>query len=61
MRIKCPICKSPLIELVWQDTDNYGTSHTYEYECKCGCAFEVDFVAENPKILQLPIDKQPKV
>lgn len=58
MKIKCPICKSSLIELVWQDTDNYNTIHTKEYECKCGCAFEVNFVAEkNAKILHLPIDK----
>ena len=62
MRIKCPNCgSSTQTELVWQDTDNYGTVHTYEYECNCGCAFEVNFIAEKPKILHLPIDKQPKV
>jgi hypothetical protein len=38
----------------------YNT-HTREYECKCGCVFEVNFIAENPKILDFPIDKLPKV
>lgn len=62
MKIKCPFCgSSTQIELVWQDTDNYVTVHTYEYECSCGCAFEVNFIAEKPKILYLPIDKQLKV
>lgn len=47
MRIKCPNCgSSTQIELVWQDTDNYGTTHTYEYECGCGCAFEVNFIVK---------------
>lgn len=62
MRIKCPYCGSTSkIELVWQDTDNYGTTHIKEYECECGCAFEVNFIAQTPRIFQLPIDKQAKV
>ena len=64
MRIKCPNCGSTTkVLLVWQDTDNYGTIHTKEYECyKCGCTFEVNFIAEEKaKILDLPIDKSTKV
>ena len=58
MRIKCPNCqKSTTITLTWEDTDGYSTTHTQEYECKCGCVFEVNFIAESPKILQNPIDK----
>ena len=58
MRIKCPICQnSSTIDLVWEDTDKYCTTHTQEYKCWCGCAFEVNFIAEKPKILNLPIDK----
>jgi hypothetical protein len=61
--IHCPNCDSNYISLTWQDTDNYIEVHTKEYECyNCGCVFEVDFVAEKKaKILDLPIDKQPKV
>lgn len=63
MKIYCPNCDSRSISLTWQDTDNYSTIHTKEYECyKCGCTFEVNFIAEEKaKILDLPIDKQPKV
>lgn len=62
MRIKCPNCGSTSkVELVWQDTDNYGTTHTNEYECKCGCAFEVNFIATAPKILSKPIDKSAEI
>ena len=58
MRIKCPNCNnSTTIELVWEDTDSYSTTRTREYECKCGCAFEVNFIAEKPKILNKPVDK----
>ena len=52
MKIKCPNCKdSKTIELVWEDTDKYATIHTREYECGCGCVFEINFIAEEPKIL----------
>ena len=51
MRIKCPNCQSMAITLLWEDTDSYSTTHTREYECKCGCVFEVNFIAEKPKIL----------
>ena len=62
MRIKCPHCGSTSkMGLMWQDTDNYSTIHTKEYECECGCGFEVNFIAENPKILHLPIDKSAQV
>lgn len=58
MRIKCPNCKSSMaITLMWEDTSSYSTTHTREYECECGCAFEVDFVATMPTILRKPIDK----
>lgn len=58
MGIKCPNCKnSRTITLLWEDTDSYSSIHTREYKCKCGCVFEVNFVAENPKILKKPIDK----
>ena len=63
MKIYCPNCDSHSLTLTWEDTDSYATIHTKEYVCeKCGCTFEVNFVAEkNAKILNLPIDKQPKV
>ena len=52
MRIKCPNCGSTAqVTLVWEDTDVYGTIHTREYECGCGCTFEVNYVATEPKIL----------
>ena len=58
MRIKCPNCQGSMTyELLWRDTDSCSTIDTREYECECGCLFEVDFVAENPKILQLSLDK----
>lgn len=58
MRIKCPNCQNSMsITLIWEDTDSYSTTHTKEYECKCGCVFEVNFIAEKPKILGKPIDK----
>ena len=61
MRIKCPLCQSSAITMVWEDTDNYSNTHTKEYECKCGCAFEVNFTATNTKFLHIPIDKINKV
>jgi hypothetical protein len=58
VKIKCPICQDSIaITLTWEDTDNYSTIQTREYECECGCVFTVNFVAEKPKILQIPIDK----
>ena len=58
MRIKCPKCnKSMKVVLVWEDTNKYSTTYIREYKCKCGCAFEVNFVAEEPKILNNSIDK----
>ena len=58
MRIKCPNCNSSMkIVLTWEDRAVYSTTHTKEYECKCGCVFEVDFIAEEPTILHKPIDK----
>lgn len=53
MRIKCPNCNNSMtIVLVWADTDGYSITHTKEYECKCGCSFEVNFIAEEPKIIK---------
>lgn len=53
MRIKCPNCQNGMtITLLWEDTNSYSTTHTREYECKCGCEFEVNFIAEEPKILR---------
>lgn len=58
MRIKCPNCNNSMtIALVWVDTSDYSTTHIKEYECKCGCVFEVKFIAEEPTILHKPIDK----
>ena len=58
MRIKCPNCNNTLtLTLVWEDTSSYSTIHTKEYACKCGCEFEVNFVAKSPIILRKPIDK----
>lgn len=58
MRIKCPNCQNTTsITLLWEDTDGYSTTHTREYECKCGCVFEVNFVAKETNILENPIDK----
>lgn len=55
MRIKCPNCHKDLtVELIWEDTDVYSHIHTREYKCKCGCVFEVNFVATEPKILSKP-------
>ena len=52
MRIKCPNCGSTSqVELVWSDNDNYGTAQTKEYECGCGCHFEVTFKAVEVKVL----------
>ena len=57
-RIECPNCQNSMtITLLWRDTDSYSTTHIREYGCKCGCIFEVNFVAENSTILQKPIDK----
>jgi hypothetical protein len=45
------------ITLLWEDTSSYSTIHTKEYGCRCGCVFEVNFIAEKPTILEKPIDK----
>lgn len=61
MRIKCPNCGSTAqVELVWQDTDNYGTAHTYEYECGCGCTFEVTFKVTEIKVLEMKKKEEEK-
>ena len=58
MRIKCPNCQNAMsITLLWEDTASYSTIHTREYGCRCGCVFEVNFIAEKPTILEKPIDK----
>lgn len=58
MKVKCPNCQNSMtITLMWEDTDSYSTIHTREYECKCGCVFEVNFIAEKPKILKKTLDK----
>ena len=58
MRIKCPNCQNVMtITLLGEDTNKYGTTHTREYGCKCGCVFEVEFVAKISTILEKPIDK----
>ena len=58
MRVKCPMCGSTAqVEFMWEETDKYSTTHTREYECGCGCAFEVDFEAVKTKILCLLLDK----
>ena len=58
MKVKCPNCnESMAVVLVWEDTDGYSTTHTREYECKCGCMFEVNYIAEEPKIIKIGLDK----
>ena len=62
MRIKCPNCGSTAqVELVWQDTDNYGTAHAYEYECGCGCTFEVTFKVTEVKVLEMKKKEEEKI
>lgn len=52
-RIKCPNCGSTAqVELVWADRSSYSTTHTKEYECGCGCHFEVIFEVKTIKILK---------
>lgn len=58
MRIKCPNCQNTMtFTLMFEDTDVYSITHTKEYKCKCGCIFEVSFIAEKPKILKKPIEE----
>ena len=55
MRIKCPNChNASTVNFVWEDTDVYSNIHTREYKCKCGCVFEINFIATEPKILSNP-------
>jgi hypothetical protein len=49
------------ITLLWEDRYDYSTTHTREYGCKCGCVFEVNFIAEAPIILEKPLDKPQRV
>ena len=58
MKIKCPFCQSSAIIMVWETKDSHSTTHIKEYECNCGCVFEVNFVATNTKFLHIPIDKK---
>lgn len=52
-RIKCPNCGSTAqVELVWADRSSYSTTHTKEYECGCGCHFEVIFEVKTTNILE---------
>ena len=52
MRIKCPNCGSTAqVELMYAETDNYGTEFEKEYACDCGCDFVVFFKAVETKIL----------
>ena len=52
MRIKCPKCgSSSQVELTWEDSDNYSTTYTKEYECGCGCHFEVTFKAVEVEVV----------
>lgn len=45
--IKCPNCgSSAQINLVWREYSSYGTQEVKEYECGCGCYFEVIFEAK---------------
>ena len=59
MRIKCPICQgTTTVDLWWEDTESFSKIHKREYKCRCGCVFEVKFIAEeNPTILENPLDK----
>ena len=51
-RIKCPNCGSTAqVELVWVDRNRYEAKTTEEYECGCGCHFEVIFRATEINIL----------
>lgn len=50
--IKCPKCGSTAqIEMVWQDTEVYTTEFFREFECGCGCVFEVTYTVSNTKVL----------
>ena len=50
--IKCPNCGSTAqIELVWEDRDSYEIKKVKEYECGCGCHFEVIFRATEINVL----------
>lgn len=42
--IKCPNCGGTAqVELMWHDNYSQTDYHEYEYECSCGCLFEVRF------------------
>lgn len=48
MRIKCPNCGSTeQVTLMWEESSKYSTEQVREYECTCGCTFEVTFVASS--------------
>lgn len=52
-RIKCPNCGSTAqVELTRKDWDDYSATKTNEYECGCGCHFEVIFEAKEVNILK---------
>lgn len=56
MRIKCPSCGSTAqVEMMWEDTDKYDYKFSREYECECGCKFELTFQANN--LIILPNEK----
>lgn len=49
--IKCPNCGSTSqITCMWHSKDFYHNISA-EYECGCGCCFEVVFTPSTPKIL----------
>lgn len=52
-RIKCPNCgSSTQVEPIWIGRDSYSITHIREYECCCGCHFEVTFEVKTIKILE---------
>jgi hypothetical protein len=52
-RVKCPNCGSTAQpKLIWEDRDSYSTKKIKEYQCGCGCVFEVIFEAKKINILE---------
>lgn len=51
--IKCPCCGSTAqVKLIWEDRSSYNTEKIKEFECDCGCVFEVIFTVSQVKILE---------
>ena len=51
--IKCPNCGSTAqVKCIWEDMELYTSEIYREYECECGCHFEVTLEVSNIKILE---------